>query len=74
MDRFVGKAVLVTGAASGIGAATAARLVGEGAAVVGADLVEPASPDLGSNGGSFTGLVADVRDDDAVAAAVAAAA
>ncbi|CAN5509283.1 SDR family oxidoreductase [soil metagenome] len=74
MDRFVGKAVLVTGAASGIGAATAARLVSEGAAVVGCDINEPAAPDLGSNGGTFVPLVTDVRDNDAVAAAVAAAA
>ncbi len=73
MERFVGKAVLVTGAASGIGAATAARLVSEGAAVLGIDLVEPTAPDLGSAGGSFTGLAADVTDDEAVAAAVARA-
>lgn len=72
MERFVGKAVLVTGAASGIGAATAARLVAEGAAVVGADVNEPATPDLGTAGGSFTPLVADVTDDAAVAGAVAA--
>ena len=32
--RFVGKKVLVTGAASGIGRATAIRLASEGAAVV----------------------------------------
>jgi NAD(P)-dependent dehydrogenase (short-subunit alcohol dehydrogenase family) len=73
MDRFVGKAVLVTGAASGSGAATAARLVGEGAAVLGCDINEPAAPDLGSNGGTFPPMVTDVRDDAAVAAAVAAA-
>lgn len=74
MDRFVGKAVLVTGAASGIGAATAARLVAEGAAVLGADVHEPATPDLGSNGGRFVPMLTDVTDDDAVAASVAAAA
>lgn len=71
VERFVGKAVLVTGAASGIGAATAARLVSEGAAVVGADVNEPAAPEAGPGGGSFVGVVADVTDDDAVAAAVA---
>lgn len=70
MERFVGKAVLVTGAASGIGAATAARLVAEGAAVTGIDLQAPDAPDLGSAGGSFAAIAADVTDDAAVASAV----
>ncbi|MEU8679710.1 SDR family NAD(P)-dependent oxidoreductase, partial [Streptomyces sp. NPDC048560] len=34
MDRFTGRTAVVTGAASGIGAATAERLAAEGAAVV----------------------------------------
>ncbi|GGN79663.1 short-chain dehydrogenase [Streptomyces albiflavescens] len=38
--RFVGRTAVVTGAASGIGAATAERLAQEGAAVVLADLAE----------------------------------
>jgi len=38
MSRFEGRTVVVTGAASGIGAASAARLRSEGATVVGADL------------------------------------
>ena len=38
--RFDGRTAVVTGAASGIGAATAARLAEEGAAVVLADLAE----------------------------------
>ena len=41
MDRFAGRFVVVTGAASGIGRACAARLAAEGATVLGADLVEP---------------------------------
>jgi NAD(P)-dependent dehydrogenase (short-subunit alcohol dehydrogenase family) len=36
--RFEGKTVVVTGAASGIGAATAERLLAEGAEVIGADV------------------------------------
>ncbi len=55
MDRKVG---VVTGAASGIGAATVARLRAEGATVVGWDLA-----------GADVAL--DVRDEDAIAGAVA---
>jgi NAD(P)-dependent dehydrogenase (short-subunit alcohol dehydrogenase family) len=69
MTRFEGRTVLVTGAASGIGRATAERLVGEGATVVGVDVAPAADP--------VTRLAAfaagDVRDEAAMAAAVAAA-
>jgi NAD(P)-dependent dehydrogenase (short-subunit alcohol dehydrogenase family) len=40
MGRFEGRVALVSGAASGIGAAVAARLEQEGATVVRGDLVE----------------------------------
>ena len=49
--RFEGKVVLVTGAASGIGAETAARFTAEGATVVAVDLT-----------GSDGIVVCDVRD------------
>jgi NAD(P)-dependent dehydrogenase (short-subunit alcohol dehydrogenase family) len=41
MERFEGRRALVTGAASGIGAATALRLAREGALVTGMDLAGP---------------------------------
>ncbi len=69
MGRFEGRAVLVTGAASGIGAATARRLLDEGAFVTGTDLAE-ATVDHER----FTGVVGDVGDDDSVRAAVQLAA
>jgi NAD(P)-dependent dehydrogenase (short-subunit alcohol dehydrogenase family) len=57
-------AAVVTGAASGIGAACLAELRAAGMRVAGVDLVEPTGADLG--------VVADVTDQGAVDAAVAA--
>ncbi len=59
MARMEGKVAIVTGAASGIGAATGARFRAEGATVVGWDL-HGVDVDL------------DVRDESAIAAAVGA--
>jgi NAD(P)-dependent dehydrogenase (short-subunit alcohol dehydrogenase family) len=64
LDR---RTVVVTGAASGIGAATTRRLLDEGASVAAVDL---AAPQL--DGDRALALAADVTDADAVAAAVAA--
>jgi NAD(P)-dependent dehydrogenase (short-subunit alcohol dehydrogenase family) len=66
-DRARSRTFVVTGAASGIGLATARRLLAEGGTVVGADLACP--PDLGPR---FTFVTADVTDEAAVAAVLAA--
>lgn len=67
--RFDGKTVLVTGAASGIGLATARRLLSEGATVVGADITAP-SPTAPAAGGRWVPTPLDVTDLDAVVAVV----
>ena len=67
-DRARSRTFVVTGAASGIGLATARRLLAEGGAVVGADLVAPPE-DLGAG---FTFVTADVTDEDAVGGVFAA--
>jgi NAD(P)-dependent dehydrogenase (short-subunit alcohol dehydrogenase family) len=64
-----GKVVIVTGAASGIGLATAQRLLADGATVVGADLAGSAD-DLGER---WSYVSTDVTDEAAVQALVAAA-
>jgi NAD(P)-dependent dehydrogenase (short-subunit alcohol dehydrogenase family) len=74
-DRLVGKVALVTGASSGIGAATARSCAVEGAAVA---LLARREAELGwladELGGKALPLVADVTDSSQVAAAVATAA
>jgi NAD(P)-dependent dehydrogenase (short-subunit alcohol dehydrogenase family) len=65
--RARSRTFVVTGAASGIGLATARRLLAEGGTVVGADLAAP--PDLGPD---FRFVTADVTDEAAVAAVLAA--
>lgn len=59
-ERLVGKVALVTGAASGIGAACARRFADEGATVAALD-VQPIDDSL-----TAASWVADVRDEDAV--------
>ena len=65
--RARSRTFVVTGAASGIGLATAQRLLAEGGTVVGADLAAP--PDLGER---FSFVTADVTDEAAVGALFAA--
>ncbi|OLT31719.1 hypothetical protein BJF79_00560 [Actinomadura sp. CNU-125] len=73
MNRYDGVKVLLTGAASGIGRATASRLTGEGAAVYGVDLSAAGLAETAAaigGPGTFASHVADVTDEPAVIAAV----
>ena len=75
--RLAGKRALVTGAASGIGAATAERFAAEGAAVAIADLDSAGADERAAairvQGGTAVGIAADVGDDDSIAAMMARA-
>jgi NAD(P)-dependent dehydrogenase (short-subunit alcohol dehydrogenase family) len=73
MRGLANKNVIVTGAASGIGRACAARLIEEGANVMGADVAPADAPvAVGDDAWRFTAT--DVRDESSVAALVEAAA
>ncbi|MEO6117063.1 MAG: SDR family oxidoreductase [Pseudolysinimonas sp.] len=68
MNEFEGLVAIVTGGASGIGAAVAARLHESGASVCVFDLALDAAP------AEYFAVAADVSDDESVTAAVAAVA
>jgi len=73
MARYDGKTVIVTGAASGIGAAIAERFAAEGANVVVADLRADAAEAQAARLTNAIGIACDVGDEAAVEACVAAA-
>lgn len=74
MSEFDGKVVVITGAASGFGEATAKRFGAEGAKVVVADVdTENAERVAGEIGDNATPVTVDVRDTKAVAAMIEAA-
>lgn len=78
MNRFTGKVVVVTGGASGIGAATVREFASEGAAVaifdINVPLGEAYAAELTAAGHRVSFHNVDVSDADAVAQAVAAVA
>jgi NAD(P)-dependent dehydrogenase (short-subunit alcohol dehydrogenase family) len=74
MNRFADKTVFVTGAASGIGRATARRLGAEGGSIacldVAADAVAEVAADIQKDGGRAVAIPCDVSDHSRVGAAV----
>lgn len=76
MGRFADRRVIVTGAGSGIGQATVARLLAEGATVVAYDISAEglarttAAADDAGTGKRLSTAVLDISDEDAVTAAV----
>jgi NAD(P)-dependent dehydrogenase (short-subunit alcohol dehydrogenase family) len=74
LGRLAERVALITGAASGIGAACARRMACEGARVIGFDVARPdpaAWEDLPDATAAGNFRIGDVRDEAAVAAAVA---
>jgi 3-oxoacyl-[acyl-carrier protein] reductase len=72
-DRFAGRRAVITGAASGLGKAVAARIVAEGGKVVLWDLDQGQLDKAVQEVGALRGVALDVSDPEQVAAAAATA-
>ncbi|AMO62362.1 dehydrogenase of uncharacterised specificity, short-chain alcohol dehydrogenase like protein [Mycolicibacterium phlei] len=77
LQRYTDRRVLITGAGSGIGQATALRILSEGGTVVAADISEAGLADTtakaGDTGGRLTPVELDVSSEESVVAGVARA-
>lgn len=73
--RFEGKTIIVTGAASGIGRATASRVAREGGRVIATDITEAGLETLKAEleGHAVETVAGDVSDDDSIARILEAA-
>jgi NAD(P)-dependent dehydrogenase (short-subunit alcohol dehydrogenase family) len=73
--RFTGKTVIVTGAGSGIGRATASRIAREGGRVVAVDISQERLDDFASAhaGAEIVTVVGDITDDASIASILSAA-
>jgi len=73
--RFSGKTIIVTGAGSGIGRATASRIAREGGRVIAVDISQERLDDFVDElpAGDIVAVVANITDDAAIAQIVAAA-
>jgi len=74
-ERFTGKTVIVTGAGSGIGRATAERIVREGGRVIAVDVVEDRLAHLvaAHAGEAITPVAGDITNPDDISRIIAAA-